>query len=73
MRYLALALSPQPSPSPPFTSLTALSLWLSPSPYPAFSEVFQSLKLTAYDLSIDTLDMHAHDTFHRYVRACVRE
>ncbi|KAF7314679.1 A-deaminase domain-containing protein [Mycena kentingensis (nom. inval.)] len=31
------------------------------------SEVFQSLKLTAYDLSIDTLDMHAHsDSFHRF-------
>ncbi|AGO10673.1 AaceriABR204Cp [[Ashbya] aceris (nom. inval.)] len=31
------------------------------------SEVFQSLKLTGYDLSIDTLDMHAHkDTFHRF-------
>lgn len=31
------------------------------------SEVFQSLNLTAYDLSIDTLDMHAHkDTFHRF-------
>lgn len=31
------------------------------------SEVFESLKLTAYDLSIDTLDMHAHtDTFHRF-------
>lgn len=30
-------------------------------------EVFQSIKLTAYDLSIDTLDMHAHtDTFHRF-------
>ncbi|KAK0487740.1 hypothetical protein IW261DRAFT_1558788 [Armillaria novae-zelandiae] len=30
-------------------------------------QVFQSLKLTAYDLSIDTLDMHAHqDTFHRF-------
>lgn len=30
-------------------------------------EVFKSLKLTAYDLSIDTLDMHAHtDTFHRF-------
>ena len=23
---------------------------------------------TAYDLSIDTLDMHAHDTFHRFDR-----
>ncbi|KAK6458599.1 AMP deaminase [Scheffersomyces xylosifermentans] len=30
-------------------------------------EVFKSLKLTAYDLSIDTLDMHAHtDSFHRF-------
>lgn len=30
-------------------------------------EVFKSLHLTAYDLSIDTLDMHAHrDTFHRF-------
>lgn len=31
------------------------------------SEVFQTLGLKAYDLSIDTLDMHAHkDTFHRF-------
>lgn len=31
------------------------------------NEVFESLKLTAYDLSIDSLDMHAHkDTFHRF-------
>lgn len=31
------------------------------------SEVFKSLDLTAYDLSIDTLDMHAHqDSFHRF-------
>lgn len=30
-------------------------------------EVFDSLHLSAYDLSIDTLDMHAHtDTFHRF-------
>ncbi|EEB08952.1 adenosine deaminase Ada1 [Schizosaccharomyces japonicus yFS275] len=30
-------------------------------------EVFDSLNLTSYDLSIDTLDMHAHtDTFHRF-------
>ncbi|KAH9889782.1 AMP deaminase [Cubamyces lactineus] len=30
-------------------------------------EVFRSLNLTAYDLSIDTLDMHAHqDSFHRF-------
>ena len=31
-------------------------------------EVFSSLNLTAYDLSIDTLDMHAHNTFHRFDR-----
>lgn len=32
-------------------------------------EVFESLKLTAYDLSIDTLDMHADsNTFHRFDR-----
>lgn len=31
------------------------------------TEVFDSLGLKAYDLSIDTLDMHAHkDTFHRF-------
>ncbi|KAI0322399.1 AMP deaminase [Amylostereum chailletii] len=30
-------------------------------------QVFKSLNLTAYDLSIDTLDMHAHqDSFHRF-------
>ena len=29
-------------------------------------EVFKSLNLTAYDLSIDTLDMHAHNTFQRF-------
>ncbi|KAJ7643740.1 hypothetical protein FB45DRAFT_281221 [Roridomyces roridus] len=30
-------------------------------------QVFESLKLKAYDLSIDTLDMHAHsDSFHRF-------
>ncbi|KAF9016508.1 AMP deaminase [Hymenopellis radicata] len=30
-------------------------------------QVFDSLGLTAYDLSIDTLDMHAHnDSFHRF-------
>eukprot|EP01096_Ripella_sp_DP13-Kostka_P001721 TRINITY_DN12109_c0_g1_i1.p1 TRINITY_DN12109_c0_g1~~TRINITY_DN12109_c0_g1_i1.p1 ORF type:complete len:693 (+),score=303.25 TRINITY_DN12109_c0_g1_i1:32-2080(+) len=29
--------------------------------------VFESLNLTAYDLSVDTLDCHAHnDTFHRF-------
>ncbi|WVR05899.1 AMP deaminase [Kwoniella sp. DSM 27419] len=31
-------------------------------------EVFESLNLTAYDLSIDTLDMHAHQEFHRFDR-----
>jgi AMP deaminase len=30
-------------------------------------QVFDSLKLSAYELSIDTLDMHAHqDSFHRF-------
>ncbi|KAJ2905077.1 AMP deaminase [Zalerion maritima] len=33
----------------------------------SLTEVFESIKLTAYDLSIDTLDMHAHtDSFHRF-------
>ena len=33
------------------------------------SEVFNSLSITAYDLSIDTLDMHADSsTFHRFDR-----
>lgn len=31
-------------------------------------QVFESLNLTAYDLSIDTLDMHAHQEFHRFDR-----
>jgi AMP deaminase len=31
-------------------------------------QVFESLNLTAYDLSVDTLDVHAHDTFHRFDR-----
>ncbi|KAI8807631.1 hypothetical protein BJ742DRAFT_811342 [Cladochytrium replicatum] len=31
------------------------------------AQVFESLNLTAYELSIDTLDMHAHkDSFHRF-------
>jgi AMP deaminase len=35
--------------------------------YLTLEEVFQSINLTAYDLSIDTLDMHAHtDSFHRF-------
>jgi AMP deaminase len=30
-------------------------------------QVFESLHLTPYDLSIDTLDIHAHtDSFHRF-------
>jgi AMP deaminase len=29
-------------------------------------EVFDSLNLTTYSLSVDTLDVHAHDTFHRF-------
>jgi len=34
-------------------------------------QVFESLNLTAYDLSIDTLDMHAHqDSFHRASSGC---
>ncbi len=32
------------------------------------AEVFASLKMTAYDLSVDTLDMHANNTFHRFDR-----
>ncbi|KAI8446006.1 hypothetical protein BY996DRAFT_4596589 [Phakopsora pachyrhizi] len=35
--------------------------------YLTLRKVFESLNLTAYDLSIDTLDMHAHnDSFHRF-------
>lgn len=35
--------------------------------YLTLEEVFKSINLTAYDLSIDTLDMHAHtDSFHRF-------
>lgn len=37
--------------------------------YLTLRQVFESLRLTAYDLSIDTLDMHAHkDSFHRFDR-----
>ncbi|KAJ7038027.1 hypothetical protein C8F04DRAFT_1232323 [Mycena alexandri] len=31
-------------------------------------QVFKSLKLTAYDLSIDALDMRSHSSFHRFDR-----
>lgn len=35
----------------------------------SLQQVFASLNLTAYDLSIDSLDMHAHqDSFHRFDR-----
>lgn len=37
--------------------------------YLTLAEVFKSLNLTAYDLNIDKLDMHAHqDSFHRFDR-----
>ncbi|CAN0031001.1 unnamed protein product, partial [Phaeothamnion confervicola] len=32
------------------------------------SEVFRSLRLNAFDLNVDTLDMHANNTFHRFDR-----
>jgi len=32
------------------------------------AQLFMSMKLTAYDLSVDTLDMHAHKTFKRFDR-----
>lgn len=32
------------------------------------AEAFAGLKLTAAGLSIDAMDMHAHDTFHRFDR-----
>jgi AMP deaminase len=32
-------------------------------------EVFESLRMTGYDLNVDTLDMHADkNTFHRWGR-----
>ena len=38
--------------------------------YLTLSEVFQSLAITGYDLSVDTLDMHADkNTFHRFDKA----
>jgi AMP deaminase len=30
--------------------------------------MLQSLHITAMDLSVDTLDMHANNTFHRFDR-----
>ena len=35
-------------------------------------EVFESLKLTAYDLSIDTLDMHAHQVSSNFPVSVIR-
>jgi len=32
----------------------------------SLSEVFETLNITAYDLNVDTLDMHADKTFHRF-------
>jgi AMP deaminase len=41
--------------------------------YLTLRQVFESLNLTAYDLSIDTLDMHAHqDSFHRFDKCASR-
>lgn len=35
--------------------------------YLTLREVFESLRLTGYDLNVDTLDMHADSsTFHRF-------
>lgn len=48
----------------------------SPSPsrdgkYLTLREVFESLNLTPYDLSVDTLDVHADkNIFHRCVSVC---
>ena len=36
------------------------------SQFLTLQQVFDSLNLSAYDLSIDTLDMHAHKEFHRF-------
>lgn len=40
----------------------------SPSTDTNATQVFKSLRLNAYDLSVDTLDMHANNTFHRFDR-----
>ena len=31
-----------------------------------FVQVFESLKMTPYELNVDALDMHAHNTFQRF-------
>ena len=36
--------------------------------YLTLNEVFQTLNLTAHELSIDVFDMHAHRGFHRFNR-----
>jgi hypothetical protein len=52
--------------SPPDHSTTCFYV---SNPPPLTRQVFKSLNLTAYDLSIDTLDMHADSgTFHRFDR-----
>ena len=44
-------------------------VYVSPDGAPmTISQVFSSLGLTAYDLSLDTLDMTANNTFHRFDR-----
>lgn len=57
LRFIKYKLKTQPEEKVIFRDGKLLSL----------AEVFESLQLLAYDLSIDTLDMHAHtDTFHRF-------
>lgn len=57
LRFIKYKLKTQPDEQVIFRDGRILSL----------AQVFESLKLSAYDLSIDTLDMHAHtDTFHRF-------
>jgi len=52
---------------PPFSCLVQDVVIFRDGAALTLEQVFQSLKLTAYDLSIDTLDMHAHsDSFHRF-------
>ena len=79
MRTLSLSLfvsRPAFVPSPPPRRFIKHKLKRSPNEVVALrdgrfmtlAEVFKSLHLSAYDLSIDTLDMHAHNTFHRFDR-----
>lgn len=60
---------PQRSSLPGHPTLTALQevVIYRDGKHLTLRQVFESLSLTAYDLSIDTLDMHAHqDSFHRF-------